>query len=544
MEKRPEVSEEEIVHDPRSVRGVDHARIAAAVREILVGIGEDPNREGLKRTPERVAEMYAEVFAGIGRDASDEIDVVFDAEHDEMIMVRNIPLASLCIPSKELVNGVGGVMRAASVRPGDQLWTFDEAGSLVKTRVVSVGSRRARELVQVRVNGRTLRMTPEHPILTPEGWVPAEKVSVGTKVLAINARKLNQVRHEVRGGYHLGYALGVIGSEGSIQDRRRVSVVVNDEAFAKRYAESLNKAFQIKARVELITVPSGFRQEDIPMFRVRFVSSYVGGLLIHWFRLYSWTSGPKHKEFHLPDVVRRSQGTMQGFLDGYIDGDGTKAGNGDHVIISANRAFLEELGEITGSKMRTANNCFSLYISRNWFQAGGRQKRPGFKPLETELLPPDADWVPIERVDRIHAHGTKPFRVYSFECSPHPTFLVGGIQLHNCEHHFLPFLGKAHVAYIPNEKGQITGLSKLARVVDLLSKRPQVQEHLTTQIADALEDALKPRGVLVVIEAEHLCMTMRGVRTPGTQTVTSAVRGIFRDNEKTRAEAFGLIQRG
>jgi GTP cyclohydrolase I len=113
-----------------------------------------------------------------------------------------------------------------------------------------------------------------------------------------------------------------------------------------------------------------------------------------------------------------------------------------------------------------------------------------------------------------------------------------------CEHHLIPFVGKAHVAYIPNEQGQITGLSKLARVVDTLARRPQVQERLTTQIADAIEDGLDPRGVLVVIEAEHLCMSMRGIRKPGSQTVTSAVRGQFRRSDATRAEAMGLIQRG
>lgn len=110
-----------------------------------------------------------------------------------------------------------------------------------------------------------------------------------------------------------------------------------------------------------------------------------------------------------------------------------------------------------------------------------------------------------------------------------------------CEHHLVPMLGKAHVAYIPNKQGQITGLSKLARVVDVVSRRPQVQERITTEIADAIEEALEPRGVFVVIEAEHLCMTMRGVRKPGSQTVTSSVRGLFRDNEATRAEAMGLI---
>ena len=110
-----------------------------------------------------------------------------------------------------------------------------------------------------------------------------------------------------------------------------------------------------------------------------------------------------------------------------------------------------------------------------------------------------------------------------------------------CEHHLVPFSGKAHVAYIPNKKGQITGLSKLARVVDVAAKRPQVQERLTMQIADALESKLDPRGVFVVIESEHLCMTMRGVNKPGTVTVTSAVRGIFRENVATRQEAMRLM---
>jgi GTP cyclohydrolase I len=106
-----------------------------------------------------------------------------------------------------------------------------------------------------------------------------------------------------------------------------------------------------------------------------------------------------------------------------------------------------------------------------------------------------------------------------------------------CEHHLVPFNGKAHVAYIPNKSQQVTGLSKVARVVDVLSKRLQVQERLTTEIADTLDKALSPRGVFVVIEAEHLCMTMRGVKKPGAQTVTSAVRGLFRSDARTRQEA-------
>jgi GTP cyclohydrolase I len=110
-----------------------------------------------------------------------------------------------------------------------------------------------------------------------------------------------------------------------------------------------------------------------------------------------------------------------------------------------------------------------------------------------------------------------------------------------CEHHLIPFNGRAHVAYVPNRSGEITGLSKVARVVDVLSKRLQVQERLTTEIADTIEEALHPRGVFVVIEAEHLCMTMRGVKKPGAVTVTSAVRGLFRSDARTRQEAMNHI---
>ena len=123
--------------------------------------------------------------------------------------------------------------------------------------------------------------------------------------------------------------------------------------------------------------------------------------------------------------------------------------------------------------------------------------------------------------------------------------LVRDIPLYSvCEHHLLPFVGRAHVAYIPGSSGRICGLSKLARVVDVFAKRPQVQERLTSQIADTIVEYLDPQGVIVVIEAEHLCMSMRGVQKPGAITTTSAVRGIFRKNAATRAEAMSLIKGG
>ena len=130
----------------------------------------------------------------------------------------------------------------------------------------------------------------------------------------------------------------------------------------------------------------------------------------------------------------------------------------------------------------------------------------------------------------------------TFEAGHDEMVMVRDIPLYSaCEHHLTPFVGKAHVAYIPNHDGRIIGLSKMARIVDTFARRPQVQERLTTQVADCIEQVLEPRGVLVVVEAEHLCMSMRGVKKPGTLTVTSAVRGLFRDDPRTRAEGMAFI---
>ena len=132
----------------------------------------------------------------------------------------------------------------------------------------------------------------------------------------------------------------------------------------------------------------------------------------------------------------------------------------------------------------------------------------------------------------------------TFEIGHSELILVRDIEVYStCEHHLVSFHGKAHVGYIPNADGQITGLSKLARVVDVYARRPQVQERLTTQIADAMTTYLGPAGVIVVIECEHLCMSMRGVRRPGSRTITSAVRGQLL-NSATRAEAMGLVLGG
>jgi GTP cyclohydrolase IA len=129
-----------------------------------------------------------------------------------------------------------------------------------------------------------------------------------------------------------------------------------------------------------------------------------------------------------------------------------------------------------------------------------------------------------------------------FDADHDEMVMVRDIPLYStCEHHLVPFIGKAHVAYIPGDDGRITGLSKLARLVEVYARRPQVQERLNSQVADMLQAQLKPRGVIAVMECEHMCMAMRGIQKVGAKTVTSAVRGIFQSDAKTRAEAMALI---
>jgi GTP cyclohydrolase I len=519
---------------------MDLDRIAKAVREILEAIGEDADRDGLRDTPERVARMYAEVCSGLHEQADTHLAVTFEAGHDEMVMVRDIAVQSLCVPSQQTVNAVDGAKRAADVEVGDKLWTFDDDGALVQTEVVSVGSRPTDELVDIRAGRHHIRLTPNHPVMTPGGWIDAGDLRPGHKLQTFPTRELCQERYIVQEGYELGYALGSIGSDGSVQDGRRISFVVNDEAFAGRFAHCMRMAFGVDPAIEPIMVPSGFLQREVPMFRVRIVSRHIASLVLHWF------GGTKAtKAFHFPRVVLRSKEMMEGFLDGYVDGDGcwnSTANDGSRTIISANQGFLAELGVVLGTKpWIDKRGVGQLRVPAYWIRPEEKNARDFNPDSSIPLLPPDEHWIEVDTVERVKQGGKKPFRVYSFHCEPYHSFLVGGVGAKNCEHHLIPFIGKAHVAYIPGQDGRITGLSKLARLVDAYAKRPQVQERLTGQIADEIDRTLAPRGVMVVIEAEHLCMTMRGVRKAGSTTVTSAVRGLFRTSVATREEAMRFI---
>ncbi|GGM44870.1 hypothetical protein GCM10012275_14840 [Longimycelium tulufanense] len=516
----------------RRRQAFDQARAEAAVRELLLACGEDPDREGLRDTPARVARAYRELFAGLYTDPDTVLNRTFDESHEELVLVTEIPMYSTCVPSEQTVNVVGGAKQAREVVVGDRLWTLVE-GRVEETEVVRISSRETRELVEVTTEHGSFVVTPDHPLATPEGWMEAKDVE-DTFIEWTHPRKLCRDRWRPRStGYYYGYFIGAMCSYGTVGDRY-ISLVVNDHLFAKKFAESVWQAFGADAQIEYVEHSSGYTKRSTPDYRVRVVSSYLADLMRQYVG-----GDAHHTRQRFPRVVLNNIAIFTGFLDGYVDGDGCRSRTADgSTLVSANVPFLEELAQIVGTRFSPRTDTAShLYVADSWF------RRHGF-PQEshrTDLI--ESEWVRVRSVCPIEAVGAEPCTVYSFKCEPHPTFLIAGHLTHNCEHHLLPFHGVAHIGYIPNEHGRVTGLSKLARLVDLYAKRPQVQERLTSQIADALVRKLDPRGVIVVVEAEHLCMGMRGVRKAGSRTVTSAVRGLMRSSPTTRAEALELIRR-
>ena len=520
----------------------DRDPIERLVTQLLKELGEDAHREGLVRTPERVAASLRFLTSGYGQRVESVLnDALFVEEYDEMVIVKDVDFYSLCVPSKQIVNAVDGAKPARLVHPGDRLWTLVE-GRLDETTVTHVSSRKTRAVVEVHTETGRFEVTPDHPVKTWGGWREAGRLRPGDEVEWINPRSLCREPFDVKPGYAVGYVLGATAADGSIQDGRRVCLVVRDRAFAEKYLAMLTEAFPgCASRVEAVEVPSSFLKRTVPMFRVRIVSRTIAQRLCRWLRVSEVGSRSKTKSFRFPPVVTSSQEMMQGFLDGYCDGDGWEAKDGARFIVSANRTFLAELGDYLQTPIYPGGTGSDrIRISRRWHQRGWYGKH-GFRQETPFYVPRDSEYVSVREVRRL-PWAKKPHEVYSFTCEPHPTFLIAGHLTHNCEHHAIPFFGKAHVAYMPRKK--IVGLSKIPRLIEMFSRRLQVQERLTVQIANALDEALQPRGVAVVLEAVHLCMLMRGVEKQNSKAVTSAMLGAFRDRPETRAEFMELIKAG
>lgn len=509
----------------------DERRAEAAVRELLLACGEDPERDGLQETPRRVARAYREMFAGMFTDPDEVLGRTFDEGHDELVLVKEIPMYSTCVPSEQTVNAVGGRKQARDVQLGDHLWTL-AGGRAEPTTVVDISARKCRDLVEVRTEAGRFVVTPDHPFATPEGWREAKDLG-GTWVEWTAARSLCRQRWQPKLGYDLGYVIGTVCADATVADHY-VSLVVDDVEYAKRFADSLWHGLGIDATIEPVERPSGYLQRPGAGHRVQVVSSYFADLMRQYVG-----GDPHYMRRRFPRVALNDEATFEGFLEGYVDGDGfrSKYSNG-RPVVSGNVALLEDLAQIVGAGFSPrTDHASQLSIADSWM------RRHGF-PQEshrTDLI--ESQWVRVESVQPVHTGAAKPYTVYSFTCEPRPTFLIAGHLSHNCEHHLIPFHGTAQVGYIPNSDGRVIGLSKLARLVDLYAKRPQVQERLTSQIADALERKLEPRGAMVVVEAEHLCMAMRGIRKPGAITTTSAVRGLFKTSPSSRSEALALMRR-
>ena len=498
-------------------------------RDILAFVGEDPEREGLLRTPHRAVEALKFLTQGYTQDVQTLLNgAIFNEDYDDMVVVKDIEFYSMCVPSKQIVNVVGGVKAARDVEVGDQLWTLQE-GRAVSTRVTQVTSRKTQALVAVETDRGMLRVTPDHPFATPEGWMEAKDLE-GRFVEWTPPKSLCRKRYPPKVGGAFGYTVGATFSDGTV-GQRCLSLVVNEKEFAARYAASLAEAFGVNAVIEPVERPSGYLKRQLAGYRVRVVSSYLADL----FRQYAGGDA-HHMRQRLPRVVLNSPETFHGFLDGYVDGDGYRCKQcAGRKIASGNARFLQELSQVVGARFTPRHGTASqLYVADSWMRKHGFRQ----EDHRTDLI--ESRWVKVQRVTPCAAVGKKPYTVYSFQCDPHPTFLINGHLSHNCEHHLLPFFGKVHVAYIPN--GRIVGLSKIPRLVDMFARRLQVQERLTTQIAEAVEDALQPRGVAVVIEGAHMCMLMRGVQKQSAGMVTSHVMGAFRTDRATRQEFMALVK--
>lgn len=496
-----------------------------SIRNVIDHFDPEPSREGLAETPQRYIKFLEEFL-----NPAPFRFTTFDAEgYDEMIVQTNIPFYSLCIPSRQEINAVKGRTRAAQLRSGDQLWTLVN-GKVERTTIVDIESRDTRELVEVDTSAGRFQCTPDHPWATPDGWFEAKDLQ-GKSIEWTFPKSLHRNRYEPMPTYDFGYVIGAIFSDGTV-GKRYLSLVVNERWFAEKFAKALEGAFGILPNIEPCERPSGYTKRMTPGWRVRVVSSYLADL----FRMYAGGDA-HHMRQQFPRVVLNSLEVFQGFLDGYIDGDGFRLKKSDgSTIVSGNIPFLESLSKVIGARFTPRPDAPSskLYVADSWLRKHGFPQ----EDHRTSLI--ESSFVEVLSVKPVAADGKKPFKVYSFKCEPYPTFLVHGHLSHNCEHHIAPFFGTGYIAYIPD--GKIVGLSKLARVLDKFARRFQNQERITKQVAEFLTESLQPKGVGVVLRAQHLCMAMRGVQKHDTWTTTSQLTGLFLEKQSCRAEFLSLIK--
>ncbi|MET9377628.1 hypothetical protein ABZX98_26460 [Streptomyces sp. NPDC002992] len=316
-----------------------------------------------------------------------------------------------------LVNLVDGWAQAKNVFPGSVLWTLD-GDRTVQTTVAGVMPVKGRDAVEVVTDHTTFVASPDLLLATPDGWTHAADAA-GMTVAWTYARKLCRERLTIRPGYDFGYFVGATCADGTVH-KNYVSLIVNDEGFASRYAAALTACTGRSARLEPVTRPSGYLKRHVAGFRVRVVSSYLADLVRQYVG-----GDAHHMRQEFPRVVLRDVATFTGFMDGYADGDGCRVrwgGFQGRVVASANVPFLREWAPIIGARFTPdmQGRASRLYISDRWLS------RDTYGPEQHPLQLNEAEWVKVREVRPRPALGTKPFTFYSYRLEPHPTFLVNG----------------------------------------------------------------------------------------------------------------------
>jgi len=438
------------------------------VRAFLSGvIGEDPSREGLRETPERVVKAWAFEWGwGYTQDPARVLKTFEDgaAKYDEMIIVSGLPVYSHCTIASTFIETPRGRLPIQDLKHGDWIYTVEPSTmelSLVRCQHPRITQRKA-QLVRVITDNDTIICTPEHRFLSTEGeWIEAKDLRNGIRLCSLykgtmRAGKGDLYYPTLLAGRWTRHADGLTikgpSSDGHIAEHRFVAYQTGQELAGTRMSIVHHEDEQI------------WNNEPENLHTVS-VSEHN--------RLHQRTQKLAH------NAVRKAA-----------------------AALASGRKEVRE--------KRSASVKKSWELRRNHIVLG------------------------VDAVERRED-------VWCMTVPKTHTFFANGIASHNCEHHIAPFWGEAHIGYIPD--GRIVGLSKLGHLVNIYARRLQVQERLTTQIVDALEEHLKPRGCGVIIKCRHLCMESRGLRAPGTITITSALRGVMLTNESARAEFLSLKSR-
>lgn len=502
----------------------------------------------LVRTPDRVANMYKEMLSGydhvdgehiLTTNFSDPEDFALTS-YDQMIQVRRIQFWSLCIAGGTMVASPSKRrLKARDVVAGDVLYTLVD-GQLAETTVQQVLTSKKREkYVTTLSNGKSIDTSGDHPFLTKRGWIKADELTVEDVVAYIDPRRIHRkVDFKLNRGYSFGYILGALAGDGSLvsdKNGRICRLQVKNETFAKNYYEAFKAVFEVTPSFEKVSHYGQWHQ--LEMYRVQTTAIGIIEALEHAF------GGIKRwDEVLVPAIIRQSKEEMQGFLDGLYHAEGTlyvkPEGHEQRTITSGNEKFLKAVAELGDFKV-----CGPYGDSSEVFMHYRHNYILQEQIIDDNIkaLPDRYNWVQISSIAIIPAT-MKSFEMYDFVCEPHHHFLANGIQVHNCEHHLAPFFGHVHIGYLPESK--LIGLSKMPRLVDLYARRLQVQERMTQQIMNDIIKYVEPKGAMVVVEAEHSCCQMRGIKTPEADTVTSSCYGAMFTSGAARLEYLTLLTKG